>query len=126
MVSVGSHNNNVLNALVSNQELAVSDIFLCHAADLICQLKGRRDGHVSPWKHTLVVRRNEVRLRELKKVDCLVFGRDQRFDGGNSRHWIQAGLAECWDDDDIQLQQIRGKGENHLIAPCCRIQHLGF
>ena len=41
MVSVGSHNNNVLNALVSNQELAVSDIFLCHAADLICQLKGR-------------------------------------------------------------------------------------
>ena len=40
-VSVGSHNNNVLNALVNNQELAVSDIFLCHAADLICQLKGR-------------------------------------------------------------------------------------
>ena len=97
MVSVGSHNNNVLNALVNNQELAVSDIFLCHAADLICQLKGRRDGHVShltvilsPWKHTLVVRRIEVRLRELKKVDCLVFGRDHRFDGGNSRHWFQA------------------------------------
>ena len=84
MVSVGSHNNNVLNALVNNQELAVSDIFLCHAADLICQLKSRRDGHVSPWKHTLVVRRNEVQLRELKKVDCLVPGTDQRFDGGKT------------------------------------------
>ena len=72
MVSVGSHNNlEVSNALLSNQKLAVSDIFLCHTADLICQLIGRRDGHVShliitPRKDTLVVRRNEVRFREMK------------------------------------------------------------
>ena len=89
---VGSHNNlDVSNALLSHQKLAVSDIFLRHIAYLICQLKGWRDRHashlkviISPWKHTLVVRRNEVRLRELKKVDCLVPGTDQRFDGGKT------------------------------------------
>ena len=56
MVSVGSHNNlEVLNALLSNQKLAVSDIFLCHTADLICQLIGRRDGQwtcQSPHHHS--------------------------------------------------------------------------
>ena len=61
MVSVVSHNNlDVAKALLSNKELAVSDIFLRYVADLVRQLKGRRDGHgshltviLSPWKHTL-------------------------------------------------------------------------